>query len=156
MWSIMKRHQISGLQDSSAMNCKFLNVWALTRHACDLHLYTHTYLFPPVLHILKITKPIMMRMWRPEFHATNISHSSAQACEWNATEIGESKYPTRKSNLKYFVHKDSKPIFSNITPFPFPFNSLGVAGSRLLDLFISSQNELYKNWISSFILIAYL
>jgi hypothetical protein len=28
-----------------------------------------------------------------EFHATDISHSSAQACNWNVTEFGESKYP---------------------------------------------------------------
>jgi hypothetical protein len=55
----------------------------------------HTHLFPSFLHILKITKPIMLRMWRLEFHATDISHSSAQACEWNATEFGESKYPAR-------------------------------------------------------------
>lgn len=62
-------------------------------------------------------------MWRLEFHATDISHSSAQACEWNATELGESKYPARQSNLKH-------------------------AGSSLLDLLISSQNELHKKEIS--------
>jgi hypothetical protein len=59
--------------------------------------------------------------------------------------------------LKPLAHKDSKPIFPNITHFSFPFKISGVAGcSNLLDLFISSQNELHKNEISSFILIAYL